>query len=857
MAFSLTRPPAPPQNQPEQFIPIVPIRDVVIFPYTEPVLTFGRAKSVAAVEAAYQGAKTLILVAQQDATLSEPQPQDLYQIGTLVEIQKLLTIEGVIHALVRGIGRVRVEYIQDQQPAFWVASITPLPDADTDGDEVIAMSKHLTGLFKKAVNLGKGVDLTVFMRLMSGVTAAELTDQIASVLDTSTSEKQHLLETVSVKERLEKIIGLLAHEIKVLELEQSIAAKTQKRINRSMREAVLRERKKTIDAELTAIGAGEADDPEISELKKKIKTAKMPKDVRAKAEKELKRLAGMSPHNPEAGYLRNYLDWLVDMPWSIRSDDEISLKKAVEVLEEDHYGLKKVKERIIEYLAVMNLRRRKSKTIPGAAIAADEIKNADQVVTEEDSASEKAEDQVHPTILCFVGPPGVGKTSLGKSIARSLNRKFIRVSLGGVRDEAEIRGHRRTYVGAMPGRIIQGIKNIGTKNPVFMLDEIDKLGADMRGDPSAALLEALDPEQNKEFSDHYLEVPFDLSQVMFIATANVLETIPPALRDRLEIIRFAGYTEDEKFHIANRYLWPKQLNINGIEDEHFKISHKALKEIIHHYTREAGVRSLERQFATISRKLARKIAEEQPVKRTVNAQDISKFLGPIKFTSQLAEKQDEVGMATGLAYTATGGEILFIEVAVIPGGKGNLTLTGQLGDVMQESAKAAFSYIRTRAEDWGIDPDFAQNIDVHVHVPEGAVPKDGPSAGAAMATALTSALTQIPTSRHVAMTGEITLRGRVTEIGGLKEKLIAAHRAGIKTVMIPKENKKDLEEMPERVLKDMKIVLVNHLDQVLPVALKDFKSEVRKRVRAMQDSEGEVDDDGQSPVDADVAQPLH
>lgn len=849
MAYSLTPPPSPPQTSPEQFVPIVPIRDVVIFPHTEPVLTFGRAKSVAAVEAAHQGVKTLCLVSQRDATLSEPQPQDLYEIGTLVEIQKLLTIEGVIHALVRGITRVKIEYIQDHQP-FWVASITPLPDGEPDGDEIIAMSKHLTGLFKKAVNLGKGVDLTVFMRLMSGVTAAELTDQIASVLDTNTNEKQKLLETVSVKERLEKIIGLLAHEIKVLELEQSIAAKTQKRINKSMREAVLRERKKTIDAELSAIGAGDSDDPEIGELKKKIKAAKMPKDVRTKAEKELKRLAGMSPHNPEAGYLRNYLDWLVDMPWSIRSDDQISLKRAVEVLEEDHYGLKKVKERIIEYLAVMNLRRKKqlSKT--------DQTETASPVEGEDHTPP--ADDQVHPTILCFVGPPGVGKTSLGKSIARALNRKFIRVSLGGVRDEAEIRGHRRTYVGAMPGRVIQGIKNVGTKNPVFMLDEIDKLGADMRGDPSAALLEALDPEQNKEFSDHYLEVSFDLSQVMFIATANVLETIPPALRDRLEIIRFAGYTEDEKFHIANQYLWPKQLTNHGIDDENFKISHNALKEVIHHYTREAGVRSLERQFATISRKLARKIAEEDlDIKRTVAAQDIHKFLGPVKFTSQLAEKQDAVGIATGLAYTATGGDILFIEVAIIPSGKGNLTLTGQLGDVMQESAKAAFSYIRTRCRDWGIDPEYTQNIDIHIHVPEGAVPKDGPSAGAAIATALTSALTQIPANRHVAMTGEITLRGRVTEIGGLKEKLIAAHRAGIKTVIIPKENKKDLEELPEKVLNDIKVIFVSHLDQVLPVALKDWKSEVRKRVRELEESESSTTNDSEESIDSEVSQSLH
>lgn len=810
MAIDLTEKPT---NNDPQTLPLVPVREVVIFPHTEPVLTFGRAKSVAAVQAADNQKQSICLVTQLDSSLSEPSPQDLYQVGVKVDIQKVLTIEDVIHALVKGVTRVKIEKI-NTDGEYWTAQVEEIPEHEIEGDEVSAMAKHLTGLFKQAVNLGKGIDLSVFMRLMSGVSAGELTDQITSVLEISVEEKQKLLEENQVQKRLEKVINHLSHEIKVLELEHSIASKTQKRINKSMREAVLRERRKTIDSELNALGAKDADDTddeEVKTLKKKIKAAKMPKEVQEKADKELKRLSNMSPHNPEAAYLRNYLDWLVDMPWSNMSQDDRDLKQAIDILEKDHYGLEKVKERIIEHLAVMKLR---SQLEPKKT----------------DKKSKEAPEQLHtPTILCFVGPPGVGKTSIGESIAKALGRKFVRVSLGGVRDEAEIRGHRRTYIGSMPGRIIQGIKNAGSKNPVFMLDEIDKLASDMRGDPSSALLEALDPAQNREFTDHYLEVPFDLSQVMFIATANILDTIPSALRDRLEIIRFSGYTEDEKFNIATKYLWPKQFKYHGLTDTEIKLSPSSLTEIIHHYTREAGVRSLDRNLATICRKIARQIAETGKSKsKKITKKHVHQLLGPIKYVSQLAEQKDDIGMATGLAYTAVGGEILFIEVAVIPGGKGNLTLTGQLGDVMQESAKAAFSYVRTRSSDWGIDPEFAQNIDLHIHVPEGAVPKDGPSAGAAIATALTSALTRIPAKKDVAMTGEITLRGRVTEIGGLKEKLIAAHRAGIKTVLIPSRNEKDLQEIPEKVKKGLQIKTINHLDEVLPTALKDFDSQVEK-----------------------------
>lgn len=790
---------------PSRQVPLVPVRDVVIFPHTEPVLTFGRTKSVAAVNAAEQFGKTICIVTQKDSAVTDPTPEDLYQVGVQIQIDKILTIEGVIHALVKGVQRVTITNI-NTNGLFWLAQITPITDIDTQGDEITALSKHLTNLFKQAVNLGKGVDLSIFMRLMAGVSEAELCDQVASSLDISLSDKQQILETSSIKERLNLIISHLTREVKVLELEQSIASKTQKRINRSMREAVLRERRKTIDAELSSMGIDSEDqDPELNELRKKIKSAQMPKEVRTKAEKELKRLANMSVNNPESGYIRNYLEWLGDMPWSKISNDDKPLKAAVEILEQDHYGLDKIKERIIEFLAVMNMRK---SSIPATK------KNNKQ-----DS---------FPAILCFAGPPGVGKTSIGKSIAKALGREFIRVSLGGVRDEAEIRGHRRTYVGAMPGRIIQGIKNAGTKNPVFMLDEIDKLGMDMRGDPSSALLEALDPEQNREFSDHYLEVPFDLSQVMFIATANMLDSIPAALRDRLEIIRFSSYTEDEKFHIAKKYLWSKQLKRHGLDTHAVTITDEAIRHIINRYTREAGVRELERTMAQICRKIARFYAEDDNNSQvTVDQSDIAKYLGPTKFSSQLADTEDGIGIATGLAYTPVGGDILFIEVGIVPSGKGELVLTGQLGQVMQESAKAAFTYIRMRAPDWGISPSDASKINVHIHVPEGAVPKDGPSAGAAIATALTSAFTKLPVHKEVAMTGEITLRGRVTEIGGLKEKLIAAHRAGIKQVFIPKDNIKDLEEIPANVKNDLQIIPVSHLDEILPLALINFPTKAK------------------------------
>ncbi|MEK7573069.1 MAG: endopeptidase La [Patescibacteria group bacterium] len=762
----------------EKLIPIIPIRDGIIFPKIDSVLTFGRPKSLAALESSFQSERIVCFVLQKNSKLNEPDPEDLYEIGTLSRIERMIRSDGEINAQVKGISRVKILSYEPHEQ-FLLARVVELEDILDDAPEVKALCNHLTNQFRKAINLGKSVDFLAFMNIMSDNSPSELADLIASVLDVKPPERQELLETLNIKARLERVSELLNKEIKVLELERKLASKTNERFEKGAREAMLRERLKTIEKEL-----GNSDeDSEIRELMDKIKDAGMPEDVDEKAKKELKKLGQMNQFNPEAGYIRNYLDWLVSLPWSKESKSNLEIKPAEKILDEDHYGLKKVKERIVEYLAV-----------------------------------HKLSGKMKGPILCFVGPPGVGKTSIGKSIARALNRKFVRVSLGGIRDEAEIRGHRRTYVGALPGRIIQGIKDAGTRNPVFMLDEIDKVGADFRGDPSSALLEALDPEQNNQFSDHYLEVAFDLSDVMFVTTANMLDTIPPALRDRLEIINFAGYTHDEKFKIVKEFLMKKQMEAHGLTEKMIEIRDDAIKFITHHYTREAGVRSLERQIASVLRKVAKIIAEGKKTKITVTAKDITKYLGPIKLRGTLAEKKDEIGMSTGLAWTEAGGDILFIEVALMPG-KGNLILTGQLGDVMKESCQAAMSYIRARAKLLGLPEKFYSKIDVHVHVPEGAVPKDGPSAGGAITTAIVSALTRIPVSRKVGMTGEVTLRGRILEIGGVKEKVIAAHRAGLKTIILPKDNKKDLEDIPKEVIEDLKFVFVNHMDEVLSEAL--------------------------------------
>lgn len=761
----------------EKLVPVIPIRDGIIFPSTDSVLTFGRPKSLLALESSFRHERIVCFVLQKNSKLNDPTPQDLYKIGTLSRIERMIRTDGEINAQVRGLSRVKIVGYEEHD-SYLMAKVVEIPDVANNTPEIQALCNHLTNEFRRAMNLGKSADFLVFMNIMSETSASELSDLIASVLDLKPTQRQELLEILDVKERLEKVTDFLAREIKVLEIERRIASKTQERFEKGAREAMLRERLKTIEKEL-----GEEEGGEIRELLLKVKDAKMPEDVEEKARKEIKKLGQMNQFNPEAGYIRNYIDWLVSLPWSKESKGTVDIKTSEKILDEEHFGLKEAKERIVEYLAVHKL--------------AGKIKGP---------------------ILCFVGPPGVGKTSIGKSIAKALGREFARVSLGGIRDEAEIRGHRRTYVGALPGRIVQGIKDAGTKNPVFMLDEIDKVGADFRGDPSSALLEALDPEQNSEFSDHYLEVPFDLSDVMFITTANVLDTIPPALRDRLEIITFAGYTQDEKFHIAKQFLLKKQMKAHGLKESNVDLTDSAVKHISQRYTREAGVRNLERKIATIFRKVAKLVAEGKKAKTVIKPTNVAKYLGPERFSASIIEKKDEVGMSTGLAWTEAGGDILFIEVALMPG-KGQLILTGQLGDVMKESCQAAVSYVRARARSFGLAENFYQKLDIHVHVPEGAVPKDGPSAGLAITTAIVSALTRIAINRKVGMTGEITLRGRALEIGGVKEKVIAAHRAGLKTIILPKENKKDLEEVPKEVIKDIKFVFVNHMDEVLPVAL--------------------------------------
>ena len=759
-------------------VPIIPIRDGIVFPNTESVLTFGRPKSLAALELSFSQERIVCFVLQKNARLNDPGPSDIFTTGTLCRIELMIKTDGEINAQVRGLSRVKIKSFH-QNTNFLLGHVEELSDQTIDAPEVKALSNHITNEFRKAMNLGKAVDFLVFMNIMSENTPSQLADLVASVLDIKPIQKQELLETVDVKERLEKIAEYLSKELKVLELEKKIATKTQERFEKGAREVMLRERLKTIEKEL-----GESDeDQEIRELLMKIKEAKMPVDIEEKARKEVKKLAQMTQFNPEAGYIRNYLEWLIDLPWSKESENNVDIKSAEKILNDDHFGLKDAKERITEYLAVHKL--------------AGKMKGP---------------------ILCFVGPPGVGKTSIGKSIARALGREFVKVSLGGIRDEAEIRGHRRTYVGALPGRIIQGIKDAKTKNPVFMLDEIDKVGTDFRGDPSSALLEALDPEQNHLFSDHYLEVPFDLSDVMFITTANVLYTIPPALRDRLEVINFAGYTHDEKFRIAKDFLVKKQMENHGLSGKHVQLTDGAIKYVIEHYTREAGVRNLERQIAALFRKVAKHIAEGKKKKIKIDDKSVSKLLGPIKVRSTLIEEKDETGMATGLAWTEAGGDVLFIEVALMPG-KGQLIMTGQLGDVMKESCTAALSYIRARSMELGLSRKFFQKLDVHVHVPEGAVPKDGPSAGVPITVAITSALTRIPVNRLVGGTGEVTLRGRVLEIGGVKEKVIAAHRSGLKTIVLPKDNKKDLVDVPKEVIRDLKFVFVDHMDQALDVYL--------------------------------------
>lgn len=775
-------------------VPIVPVRGSVVFPHTDTLVSFGRAKSVSAVNSAFQDDRVIAVFSQKDPRTADPNLEDLNKIGTIATITQMMSTEGEIHALIRGQARISLHEIIAEEP-YLIGKVEEIPEEIESTPDVGVLAKKIQEIFKKAINLGKQAEIMTVMKLVSTSSEpTEVADQVASLLEIKPGEKQKILEEISLKKRLMMVLDYLSKEVKALEIEQTISSKTQKRFEDQMKKAMLREKKRTIEQELGEIDEdGEISSEEFKEYKSKIKAAGMPADVKFRAEKELKRLSDMSPNNPEGAYIRNYLDWLCDVPWSKESPNNVAIKNASKILEDEHYGIEKAKERILEYLAVMKLKK---------ASGSKKLKKTDG----------------HPTILCFMGPPGVGKTSIGRSIAKALKRKFVRVSLGGIRDEAEIRGHRRTYVGAMPGRIIQGMKQAGTKNPVFMLDEIDKIGVDFRGDPSSALLEALDPEQNKEFSDHYLEVPFDLSEVMFICTGNVMDGIPGPLKDRMEVITFPGYTEEEKFQIAKKFLWPKQVEAQGLTGKKITISDAGLKEVIGNYTREAGVRGLERNLASICRKIARSVAEGKKYPKNLDTKDVQKLLGSQRFTSQIADKKDEIGQSTGLSVTPFGGEILFIEVSIMPG-KGRLTLTGQLGDVMKESAKAAFTWTRSHYDLLGLKADFAEKMDIHIHVPEGAVQKDGPSAGVAITTALVSALTKIPVKRHVGMTGEITLRGRVLEIGGLKEKSIAGQRAGLTTIICPKDNKKDMDDMPTSVKKNVKFVYAEKIEDALKVAL--------------------------------------
>ncbi len=780
---------SPEVRPPERLIlPAVPIREGVLFPSTESVLTFGRQISLSSINQVTPKQNSVVLITQKRPDVEEPKAEDMYTIGTLALVDKKIKTDESINALVRGIGRVKIIRFIQLSPKMLV-EVEKLQDIEQKDEESAALTNHLQKEFRRAVHMGKPVEFLNFMKLMGGVTDGELTDQIASTLNVETSEKQSILETLVVKERMRMVIDKLAHEMKVLEIEKDVVNKTQKKFDKSMRENVLRERLRTIQKEL-----GEIDDEEeiVDEYEEKLKKIIVDKEIKTKISKEIKRLKQMSPNNPEAGYVRTWLDTIFELPFGKYSKTKVKIQQAEESLEKSHCGLEKVKDRILEYIAVLELKQKNAK---------------------------KDSDRRLPTILCFVGPPGVGKTSIGKSIAESLKRKFVKISLGGIRDEAEIRGHRRTYVGAMPGRIITGMKQASSMNPVFMLDEIDKIGNDFRGDPSAALLEALDPEQNSSFEDHYLDMHFDLSEVMFITTANTLDTIPPALRDRLEIIRYSGYTEEEKFNIAKKHLYHKVRSANGLTGNHMQITDESILFIIQRYTSEAGVRDLERNLHKIMRKLARKLTESVKTTKTiVTPKIVREFLGPEKFDVEMSSKTDVIGQATGLAWTSVGGDTLFIEVSLTPG-KGAVQLTGKLGDVMKESAQTAYTFVKANAEKFGITPGRIAKTDIHVHVPEGAVPKDGPSAGVTITTAIVSAFTNIAVKKDIAMTGEVTLRGRVLRIGGLKEKSLAADRAGISTIIIPKSNERDLEEIPKTVLNKIKFIPVEQVEEVIALAL--------------------------------------
>ncbi|EKT4529316.1 endopeptidase La [Pseudomonas sp. TYF_15] len=760
-------------------LPLLPLRDVVVYPHMVIPLFVGREKSIEALEAAMTGEKQILLLAQKNPADDDPGEDALYRVGTVATVLQLLKLpDGTVKVLVEGEQRGAVERFSEVEGHIR-AEVSLIDETDTAERESEVFVRTLLSQFEQYVQLGKKVPAEVLSSLNSIEEPGRLVDTMAAHMALKIEQKQEILEIVDLTTRVEHVLALLDAEIDLLQVEKRIRGRVKKQMERSQREYYLNEQMKAIQKEL---GDGDEGHNEVEELKKRIEAAGLPKDALAKAQAELNKLKQMSPMSAEATVVRSYLDWLVQVPWKAQSKVRLDLTKAEEILDADHYGLEEVKERILEYLAV-----------------------------------QKRVKKIRGPVLCLVGPPGVGKTSLAESIAAATNRKFVRMALGGVRDEAEIRGHRRTYIGSMPGRLIQKMTKVGVRNPLFLLDEIDKMGSDMRGDPASALLEVLDPEQNHNFNDHYLEVDYDLSDVMFLCTSNSMN-IPPALLDRMEIIRLPGYTEDEKINIAIKYLVPKQVKANGLKKEELEVDVSAIRDIIRYYTREAGVRGLERQIAKVCRKVVKEHTGQKQVKVKVASEQLEHLLGVRKFRYGLAEQQDQIGQVTGLAWTQVGGELLTIEAVVIPG-KGQLIKTGSLGDVMVESITAAQTVVRSRARSLGIAADFHEKHDVHIHMPEGATPKDGPSAGIGMCTALVSALTQIPVRADVAMTGEITLRGQVLAIGGLKEKLLAAHRGGIKTVIIPEENVRDLKEIPENIKQDLQIKPVKWIDEVLQIAL--------------------------------------
>jgi len=764
-------------------VPLLLLRDIIVFPHMVVPLFVGRQKSIAALEEAMGHDKTILLCAQKKAKTNEPAADDIFSVGTLGAIIQLLRLpDGTVKVLVEGKQRARVRRFLDSE-RFLLVEAEDVEETSERTVELEALMRSVQSTFEAYVKLNKRIPPEMLTSVASIDDPARLADTIVAHLSLKLLDKQSILETEIPSKRLEKLYELMQGEIEILQVEKKIRTRVKKQMEKTQKEYYLNEQMQAIQKEL-----GERDEfkNEIQELEEKIKNKKMSKEGTLKAKKELKKLKMMSPMSAEATVVRNYIDWILSLPWYEYSEDKLDIPEAEKILEEDHYGLKKPKERIVEYLAV-----------------------------------QKLVEKIRGPILCFVGPPGVGKTSLAKSIARAMNRHFVRISLGGVRDEAEIRGHRRTYIGALPGKIIQSLKKAGSGNPVFLLDEVDKMSTDFRGDPSAALLEVLDPEQNFSFNDHYLDLDYDLSKVMFICTANTMGGIPLPLQDRMEVIRIAGYTDLEKASIAERYLIPKQREMNGLQNVPVEFKRSSVKALIHRYTKESGVRSLEREIGSICRKIAKDVlkgGQADGKSYVVTERMVQKLLGPPKYRYGTAEAQDQVGLTTGLAWTELGGELLTVEVQVMPG-KGKLTITGKLGEVMQESAQAAMSYVRSRADLLGLDKRFLENLDIHVHVPEGAIPKDGPSAGITMATTLVSALCRIPVRKDVAMTGEITLRGRVLPIGGLKEKVLAAHRGGIKTVLIPKENAKDVREIPRKVREKLEIILVDHADDVLRHAL--------------------------------------